>query len=107
MIKCLLLFPTSYNDGQPVEFTKLENCLGRLDSLIGGHTVDGTCEGVYRMDDGTMAREVCVKVWACVGEDRLPELRKLAGDFAVDLSQESIYFELTATTVEFIRGKQP
>jgi len=96
--------PTNYNDGQPVESAKLENCLSRLDSLIGGHTVDGTCEGVYRMDDGTLAHDTCVKVWAVCEEGQIPTLRKLAGDFAVDLCQESIYFEQTATTVEFVRG---
>ena len=30
MIKCLLLLPTSYNDGQPVEPAKLENCFSRF-----------------------------------------------------------------------------
>lgn len=104
MIKCLILLPTNYNDGHAVEPTTLENCLGRLDSLIGGHTVDGTCHGVFRMADGTFARDTNLKVWACVGEVDIPGLRKLAGDFAVELGQESIYFEQTATTVEFVRG---
>ena len=104
MIKCLILLPTNYNDGQPVEPAKLENCLGRLDSLIGGHTVDGTCEGVYRMADGTYAHDTNLKVWACIEEKEIPGLRKLAGDFAVELGQESIYLEQTSTTVEFVRG---
>ena len=55
MIKCLILLPTNYNDGHAVEPTTLENCLGRLDSLIGGHTVDGTCHGVFRMAECTIS----------------------------------------------------
>ena len=104
MTKCLLLLPTNYNNGQPVESAKLEHCLVRLDSLIGGHTVDGTCEGVYRMADGTYARDTNLKVWACVEEKEIPALRNLVGVFAVELGQESIYLEHTATTVEFVRG---
>ena len=104
MIKCLLLLPTNYNDGQPVESGKVDSCLDRLDSLIGGHTVDGLCEGVYRMADGSYARDRNLKVWACVDESALPALRRLAGDFAVELGQESIYFEQTASTVEFVKG---
>ena len=105
MIKCLILLPTNYNDGHAVEPATLENCLGRLDSLIGGHTADGTCQGVYRMSDGTFARDTNLKVWACVEERAIPGLRRLAGDFAVELGQESIYFEQTATTVEFVKGQ--
>ena len=93
----------SVQQWQPVEPAKLKNALGRIDNLIGGHTVDGTCEGVYRMDDGTMAHDVCVKVVAVCEESALPGLRKLAQEFAVDFGQESIYFERTPTTVEFIR----
>jgi hypothetical protein len=57
------------------------------------------------MDNGSYARDTSLKVWACVDETALPALRKLAGDFAVELGQESIYFEQTATTVEFIRAQ--
>ncbi len=105
MIKCLLLLPTNYNSGDPVDPAKLESCLARLDSLIGGHTVDGTCQGVFRMADGSYSRDVNLKVWACVEEGNVPALRKLAGDFAIELGQESIYFEQTATTVEFVKGE--
>jgi len=104
MTKCLLLLPTNYNNGQPVESAKLDNCLGRLDSLIGGHTVDGTCEGVYRMAEGSYARAPNRKVWACVEKGQVPALRKLVRVFAVELGQESIYLEQTTTTVEFVRG---
>lgn len=106
MTKCLMLLPTNYNDGQSVEPAKLQSCLGRLDSLIGGHTVDGTCEGVYRMADGTYAHDTNLKVWACVEEKDIPALRQLAGVFAVELGQESIYLERTATTVEFVSGNR-
>ncbi len=105
MTKCLLLLPTNYNNGQPVESAKLDSCLGRLDSLIGGHTVDGKCEGVYRMADGSYARDTNLKVWACVEKGQVPALRKLVRVFAVELGQESIYLEQTTTTVEFVRGE--
>ena len=105
MIKCLLLLPTNYNDGSPIDARTLQGCFNRLDTAIGGHTVDGTCEGVYRMDDGSYAKDVCLKVWACVEARDIPRLRQLAGDFAIELGQESIYFEQTETRVEFVRGK--
>lgn len=105
MIKCLLLLPTNYNNGQPVESGKMDSCLSRLDSLLGGHTVDGTCQGVFRMSDGSYATDTNLKVWACVESADVPALRKLAGDFAIELGQESIYFEQTATTVEFVKGE--
>ena len=105
MIKCLMLLPTNYNDGSPVESGKLDSCLARLDSLIGGHTVDGLCEGVYRMADGSLARDTNVKIWAVCAEGQISALRALCGDFAVELGQESIYFERTATTVEFVKGQ--
>jgi hypothetical protein len=56
------------------------------------------------MADGTYARDTNLKVWACVEEKEIPALRKLVGVFAVELGQESIYLEHTATTVEFVRG---
>jgi hypothetical protein len=103
MRKCLILLPTRYNDGAPVESWKMETALDRLDGLIGGHTIDGNCEGVYKMDDGTMARDTCVKVVAVCDDAKLPELREFAQLCAVSFGQESIYLEHTPATVEFIR----
>jgi len=105
MIKCLILLPTNYNNGQPVESGKIDSCLSRIGNLIGGYTVDGICHGVFRMADGSYARDTNLTVWACVEEVQVPALRRLAGDFAIELEQESIYFEQTEIAVEFISSK--
>ena len=94
MRKCLLLLPTAYNNGQPVEPAKLKNALGRIDNLIGGHTVDGTCEGVYRMEMGQWPMMFASKWWRFAKNQPFPVCGN-CDRFAVDFGQESIYFERT------------
>ncbi len=106
MIKILLLLPTNYNDGKPIESEKIQSAVERIDNLIGGHTLDGSCQGCYRMDSGEMATDICLKIWAVCNENQLEGMQNLASDFAVDFGQESIYFERTPATVDFIRAKQ-
>ncbi|NLY00793.1 MAG: hypothetical protein GXY83_32255 [Rhodopirellula sp.] len=74
-----------------------------IDREFDGHTVDGVCDGVYKMDDGAMASDRSLKVWVVVDPARVDELRSLAGKFARVLRQESLYFEITEAEVEFVR----
>lgn len=67
------------------------------------NTVDGTCDGVYRMDDRTFARDRTLKVWVALQAERVDELRCLASKIAAILQQESLYFEVTDAEVEFVR----
>lgn len=101
--KCILLLPTRYNDGQEVPAEVLADVLRDIDEAFDGHTVDGLCDGVYKMDDGSMASDRSLKVWVAVAPDRVDELRTLAGKFAGKLRQESLYLEVTEAQVEFVR----
>lgn len=101
--KCILLLPMTYNDGTDVPSEVMAGILRNIDEEFDGHTVDGLCDGVYKMDDGTMVNDKSLKVWVAVDPDRVEELKKLAARFAGVLKQESLYFEVTEAEVEFVR----
>ena len=101
--KCILLLPVAYNDGTNVSPDVLAGILKSIDVAFDGHTVDGICDGVYKMDDGSMANDKSLKVWVAVDPKRVDELRKLVARFAGVLRQESLYFEVTEAEVEFVR----
>jgi len=101
--KCILLLPTVYNDGPQVPPDVMTGILRSIDEAFDGHTVDGYCDGVYKMADGSMARDRSLKVWVAVDPARVEELRRLASQIAGILRQESLYFEVTEAEVEFVR----
>lgn len=101
--KCILLLPTTFNDGKEVPPEVMAGILRNIDEEFDGHTVDGLCDGVYKMDDGSMANDKSLKVWVAVDPDRVEELKNLAARFAGVLRQESLYFEVTEAEVEFVR----
>jgi hypothetical protein len=101
--KCVLLLPTTYNDGQEVPPSVLSGILRSIDEVFDGHTVDGVCEGVYKMDDGAMSSDRSLKVWVAVDPERVDELRAIAACIAGRLKQESLYFEVTEAEIEFVR----
>ena len=67
------------------------------------YSVGGLCDGVYKMDDGSKARDRSVMVWAVVAQEQVDELRALAARIAVILKQESIYFEVTEVDFDLVR----
>lgn len=101
--KCILLLPTTYNDGSEVPARVVAGILKDLDEAFDGHTVDGYCDGAYRMADGTIAQDRSLKVWIAVDPERVDEIRRFASRVAGLLKQESLYFEVTDAEVEFIR----
>jgi len=101
--KCVILLPTTYNDGAPVASAIVQGILKEIDSAFDGHTIDGYVDGTYRLDNGTMASDRSIKIWVAVDPARVTELRALAAKIASVLKQESIYFEVTQAEVEFIR----
>jgi hypothetical protein len=101
--KCILLLPTAFNDGTEVPPGVLADILRNIDEAFDGHTVDGMCDGVYKMDGGSMASDTSLKVWVAVDPQRVDELKALAARFAGMLKQESLYFEVTEAEIEFIR----
>ena len=100
--KCILLLPTSYNDGTEVPPTVLTEILKDIDREFDGHSVDGYVDGMYRMADGTMAQDKSLKVWVVVPPDRVEDLKVLARRFAARLKQETLWFETTDAEVEFL-----
>ena len=46
--KCILLLPTTYNDGQEIPAGVINGILRRIDEAFDGHTVDGICDGTYK-----------------------------------------------------------
>lgn len=100
--KCLLLLPTRYNDGTDVMPETLRGILVEIDKAFDGHTVDGHVDGTYRMADGTMAQDRSLKVWVLVKSNQIDALKTLARRIAGQLKQETLYFEVTASEVEFL-----
>ena len=72
--KCVLLLPLAYNDGTLVPPDVMAGILRSMDEAFDGHTVDGLCDGVYRMDDGSMAHDKSLRVWVAIEPDRVDEL---------------------------------
>lgn len=101
--KCIVLLPTSYDDGTRVPARVLSDILRSIDTAFDGHTVDGLVHGSYKMDDGTMVTDESLKVWVALAPDQVDKAREMAKQFAAVLKQESLYFEVTDAEVEFVR----
>ena len=99
--KCIILLPLTYNDKTEVPPSVLTGILREIDDRFDGHYVSGVGDGAYRMSDGTMAYDTCASVWIAVDPARVEELRKLAGKIARILKQESVWFEITGSDVDF------
>jgi len=100
--KCVILVPTRYNDGTPVPESVIAGITREIDEVFDGHHVAGVGEGAYRMADGSMAYDPTLEIWVAVDPDRTDEVKGLARKLARKLKQESIWFEVTNSTVEFI-----
>ncbi len=101
--KVTLLIPIAYNDGSRVAQAVFEEIYSQLFILSGGWTIEGEVVGAYRMRSGERKVDKSVKISVVVESQLLPELRRLVQAFAVQLGQESMYFERTSSEVEFIR----
>ncbi|MDD4270799.1 MAG: hypothetical protein PHN77_21460 [Thermoguttaceae bacterium] len=101
-IKHVLLLPVNFNDGSRVPKDVLDQILDDLFVLAGGYYIAGEGDGAYRMQNGAKQVDRSLAVWIAVNEDEIPELKKLVGQIAVKLDQESMYLERTGGTVEFV-----
>jgi hypothetical protein len=101
--KCIILLPTTYNDGVSIPFAVLQSILKEFDRQFDGHSVDGYVDGTYRMDDGSMVSDRSIKVWIAVDPAKVDALKALTARIAGTLKQESICFVVTDAEVEFIR----
>jgi hypothetical protein len=100
--KCVLLIPTQYNDGTPVSEKVIVGIKREIDEAFDGHHVAGVGEGAYRMADGSMAYDPSLEIWVAVRPDQIDQVRSLAQKLARKLKQESIWFEVTNSQVEFV-----
>ena len=102
MKKCIILLPLEYNHGTEVPSGVINSIKREIDEAFDGHTVGGKVKGTYRMADGHMQSDVSLEIWVVVDSEGLDILRKMASRFARMLKQETIYFEVTDSEVEFI-----
>ena len=102
MRKCIILLPVAYNDGKKVPGGEITRILREIDEEFDGHTIAGKVDGTYRMEDGHMVKDTSIQVWIAIDPRKEDILKKMAGRFARRLKQETIYFEITTSEVEFI-----
>ena len=101
--KCLILLPTSFNDGTEVPPEVFSAVLRDIDITLDYYSIGGLCQGVYTMDDGSRARDESIMLWAVVDDDDIGVLKKMAARISRKLKRESIYFEVTDVEFDFIR----
>ena len=102
MKKCIILLPTFYNDGRAVPVTVMDDLLDQIYDQFGGYTVAGLVYGAYPMKGGCKARDISLEVWVAVDPARVHQLRRLVAKFCAILKQETIYFEVLDSELEFI-----
>ncbi len=103
MRKVTILLPLSYNDGSLVDQALLEEVFHELWLTFGGHSEAGTVKGSYKMRDGTKAVDRSLQIWVIIDDSRLQELKDYVAQLALKLDQESMFFEISDSMVEFIR----
>lgn len=101
-VKFVLLLPLTYNDGSQVPKDVMDRIEADLFVLAGGYAIAGTGKGAYRMRDGSKQIDETLQMWVVVDEEDESALRELVAGFGELLGQESMYFERTTSTVEFV-----
>ena len=104
--KCVILVPTQYNDGTPVPERVIVGIKREIDEAFDGHRIAGVGKGAYRMADGSMAYEPTLEIWVAVRPDQIDQVRDLARKLARKLKQESIWFEVMNSQVEFVEPSE-
>jgi hypothetical protein len=100
--KVTLLIPLTLNDGSAVPEEGIDSICDRLYELCGGITTGETVEGAYRMASGQKQVEKNLLIWVWAAPTELDRLRNLVRQFGRELGQESMYFEISDSEVEFI-----
>ncbi len=107
LCRCVLLIPLTYDDGMAVPGQTRVEIEDRLFERFGGYTVAGHVHGAYRMADGSRAEDESLDIWVAVPRERVGELRREVARIGRELRQESMYFEVDGTGVEFVRPAPP
>jgi len=105
--KVILLLPLTFNDGSVVPQETFDAIYDQLFILCDGYTVAGEVRGAYRMQTGAKQVDSSLEVWVAVDPDRLDELTRLVAGFGTLLGQETMYFERTGSSVEFVAPGAP
>jgi hypothetical protein len=100
--KCLFLIPTSYNDGREIPAEVILGVIEELFIKFGGVSQSGVTDGLWKMKDGTRAKDRSLTLWIVIEEEKVSVLKNLIKKFARLLEQEAIYFEVMDPDVEFI-----
>ena len=100
--KVVLLVPLTFNNGNAVPQEILDGIYAELYACCGGLTVVGKVQGSYRMTDGARQNDVLEQVWVAVEETEMAALKQLVAKVGSLLGQESMYFEITDSHVEFL-----
>jgi hypothetical protein len=101
--KCLLLLPTLYNDGTEVPPTVMSRVVMEIARAFDGVSFGGLVEGIYKMADGTTAKDKSIVAWVTVDKRQLEEVRMKAARIAAILKQEALYFEVTDVEQDFVK----
>lgn len=101
-VKATVLLPLRDNDGVCLDRENVA-VLGEVMDVFGGYTEDsGYTQGTYKMDDGSIARDDCIRFHVVVDSLRIPELLAMTAGWCKQLRQESLYVELTNPDVRFV-----
>jgi hypothetical protein len=102
MIKCTILLPNLNNKGISTDYEQAI-FLEKVEKRFGGYTiVSENVHGVYHMENGERAVDRLSQVIVCIDPPGLGELKKMAADFGRDTGQETVYFEVSLSNVEFL-----
>ena len=103
MIKCTILIPTTFNNGEPVSPALLDIYRRQLADLCGGYTDAGLVTGAWVNGSSYSAySERNIELWVICELGKLPQLREFASEIACDLKQKCVYLEWYEVNVEFI-----
>lgn len=100
--KCIDLLPLTYKDGTEIPSEVHAKIREILTANFGGHAHGDVVHGAYRMAGGETAHDVSSLVWVAVEPEKVDEARQLAARFCSMLKQETIYFEVTDSWIEFV-----
>lgn len=105
--EAVVLIPLTYNDGSRIPPNILESIQEQIYVAFGGHTIEGTVKGTYRMQAGQKRVEDLVRISIILDERRVPELEQMVGAWAVLLGQETMLLKLIDSVVKFIEPRLP
>jgi len=103
MLKCTILLPIRYNDGEWVEEGHLASIRDELINLAGGLTYGGIHAGLWKDCAGKCIRDESESYFVCIDADKLNDLRAILQRAAFKLEQDCIYLDYHEVHLDLIR----